>query len=148
MILGFTGTSKGMTQRQRATVRYLLGELQVTELHHGDCVGADAEVHELGRELSLRVIVHPPSDSKHRAFCGLNGRSLNYILDPRPYLVRNRDIVAASIDGIIGAPKDFIQPKSLRRQGTWTTVGYARQAGRHLWLVFPDGTFREDNKVK
>lgn len=60
MILGFTGTSHGMTQRQRATVKYLFCELLLTELHHGDCLGADKEAHNLALLMFVNVVVHPP----------------------------------------------------------------------------------------
>lgn len=142
MIVGFTGTSKGMTQRQRATLRYLLNELQVTELHHGDCVGADAEAHTDAARMGIELVVHPPTDNKLRAFCDYS--LPNTLLPAKPYLLRNRDIVAAGVDGLIAAPKDFVAPVSLRGQGTWTTIGYARQAGRRIWVVVPDGTFREE----
>lgn len=155
MTLGFTGTSQGMTQRQQATVRYLFSKLVLTVLHHGDCVGADAQAHQLAIDLSAQVIIHPPSDPKLRAFCAevryystdeIFSRSStdSYIRPPKTYLARNRDIVKEGVDGIIGAPKDFMAPTNLRGQGTWTTIGYARKAKRRLWIVVPDGTFREE----
>lgn len=142
MTIGFTGTSQGMTQRQRATVHYLFGELVLTVLHHGDCVGADAQAHKIALDLAASVVVHPPSDPKLRAFC--MGDVTVTVLGPRPYLARNKDIVLRGVDGIIAAPKDFIAPASLRKQGTWTTIGYARKAKRRLWIVYPDGTFKEE----
>ena len=144
MILGFTGTSKGMTQRQAATVHYLFGELKLTVLHHGDCVGADAQADRIVRRMGgILIVIHPPSDEKVRSFC--NGVPPHAVREEKPYLARNRDIVAEGVDGLIAAPKDFVQPKSLRGQGTWTTVGYARKAGRRIWIVFPDGTFKEEH---
>jgi hypothetical protein len=144
MTLGFTGTSRGMMQRQRATVRYLFGELELTDLHHGDCVGADAQADEdaIHYLSAVNIVVHPPTVSTKRAF--RQPRAWRLVLDPKPYLKRNRDIVAAGIDGLIAAPKDSVEPRNKRGQGTWTTIGYARQAGRRIWIVFPDGTFREE----
>lgn len=43
MILGFTGTRQGMTDYQQAQVRRFLVAYQCTILHHGDCIGADAQ---------------------------------------------------------------------------------------------------------
>lgn len=141
MTLGFTGTSRGMTLKQTNTVRALMNTLGVTVLHHGDCVGADAQAHAIATVAvePAEVVIHPPSDNKLRAFC-----SSPMICPPKPYLKRNRDIVAEGVDGLIAAPKDFVQPASLRGQGTWTTIGYARQAGRKIWIVFPDGTIKTE----
>lgn len=141
--LGFTGTSSGMTPQQLATVRRLFMEMRLMHLHHGDCIGADAQAHYLARELGAYITVHPPSNDKLRAFCpGGEGRK------PVGYLTRNRHIVAEGIDGLVVAPKDYQQPKNLRGQGTWTTLGYARQAGRRVWIVFPDGTYTSENPSK
>lgn len=134
MTVGFTGTSRGMTQRQRAAVRRLLLELHVTELHHGDCVGADAQVDADANRRGIAVYAHPPINAKLRAFCG----SPTIVLPPKPYLKRNWSIVYDG-EGLIAAPKDAVQPKSLRGQGTWTTIGYARKAGRRIYLVLPNG---------
>jgi hypothetical protein len=141
MILGFTGTSHGigMTQRQSDTVRYLFMELQLSELHHGVCIRADAQAHRTAKKLGARIIGHPPIDPS-RMDMSLN--DFDWCRPPKQYLVRNRDIVAEGVDGLVAAPKDFIEPKSKRGQGTWTTIGYARKAGRRTWIVFPDGTFR------
>jgi len=138
MILGFTGTSHGMAPRQRKTVHQLLYD--VNTIHLGDCVGADAEAYAEAVMLGIKVVGHPPSDGKKRAFCDYDEEWA-----PQPYLIRNRDIVGAGIDGLIAAPKDYVQPANLRGQGTWSTIGYARLVGRHIWIVFPNGTIKEDN---
>jgi len=140
VILGFTGTSRGMTQRQRATVRYLFNELQLTVLHHGDCVGADAEADFVAHELSAKVIVHPPSDPKLRAYCEPRDLAPD-APRPKPYLARNKDIALRAVDGLVAAPKEMSE---VLRSGTWSTVRYARKLGRRVWLVFPDGTFKEE----
>lgn len=132
MILGFTGTSKGMAPRQLKTVRQLLWD--VKELHLGDCVGADAEAAAEAGYLGIKTVGHPPTDGKLRAFLTYSEER-----EPKPYLVRNRDIVRDGVDGLIAAPKDFVMPANLRGQGTWTTVTYARQALRRIWIVLPDG---------
>jgi hypothetical protein len=135
--LGFTGTHQGMTDRQRWAFRMLLGTLGVSELHHGDCVGADEQADEDVKKLMVvDVYAHPPSDSKLRAYC----KPPTIVMPPKPYLMRNKDIVKAGVDGLVATPKDFVKPKSLRGQGTWTTIGYAEKAKRQIWIVWPDGT--------
>lgn len=148
LTFGFTGTRSGMSSRQRATVRYLFAELCVTVLYHGDCIGADAEAHRdaanMAANRSIKIVVHPPSNVKLCAFSvdgGKDGGEDTIILPSKPYLTRNHDIIIASIDGLIAAPKDFIQPSSLRGQGTWATISRAKRIGRKVWIVAPDGTF-------
>jgi hypothetical protein len=142
MILGFTGTSFGMTQRQAACVDHVFVELLLTELHHGWCVGADAEAHKLARRMQVRIVGHPPTDTKMQASLPL--ADFADIKMPFAYLTRNRHIVRDGVDGLIAAPKDYVMPTNLRGHGTWTTVGYAREAGRRIWIVTPDGTCREE----
>jgi len=140
--IGFTGTSrgKGMTAAQTDAVFFLLCELKPTEFHHGVCVGADAQAHRLALGLKTPIIGHPPVQQDRMAT--LTGFAR--LCEPQPYLKRNRDIVVAGRDGIIAAPRDFIEPANKRGEGTWTTVGYARQAKRTLWIVYPDGTFKKE----
>jgi hypothetical protein len=40
MILGFSGTRKGMTAGQKDSLRQMLVELQPEEFHHGDFIGS------------------------------------------------------------------------------------------------------------
>lgn len=142
MILGFTGTERGMTRQQRATYRYLIRELDLKVLHHGDCVGADVEADMDARVIGVKIIIHPPLDPHKRAFCvALPPHETRSV---KPYLKRNRDIITGGIDGLIACPRQPVEPNNKRGDGTWTTVGYARQAGRRIWIILPDGTFREE----
>ena len=43
MIIGFTGTQLGMSRQQKVSVMKAMVDLDITELHHGDCLGADSE---------------------------------------------------------------------------------------------------------
>lgn len=152
---GFTGTGKGMTLAQFIATKVLFERLEVSVLHHGDCFGADAQAHRLAVDRGAMVVIHPPTDPKHRAFCG--GLDTNLASGPRvyqgvtmvvkppfAYLTRDRHIVQAA-DGMIATPKDFHKPTNYRGQGTWTTVRYAQQAGRPIWVVFPDGSIKVSN---
>lgn len=143
MILGFTGTSRGMTDRQRATVKYLFNELHLSVLHHGCCIKADAEAHALGRELNAWIVGHPPIDKTKMAAIPI--WQFDDMRPPYSYLTRDRHIVRDGRDGLVAAPKDFIDKAGQRGEGTWTTIGYARKAKRRIWIVFPDGTFKEES---
>ena len=67
MRIGFTGTQRGMTIRQRTELAILLRNVS-GEFHHGDCIGADAEAHEIARRSSFTLIGHPPDLSTKRAY--------------------------------------------------------------------------------
>jgi hypothetical protein len=148
--VGFTGTREGLSPRQRVRLTMMLTFAKAGPgvLHHGDCVGADAEAHELALRCGWQVVVHPPIEAKLRAWCGIekclicgpnprpgctfcNGEGAVEsdpqritILDPADYLVRDRAIVDAC-EFLVAAPKS-----EAREGGTWYTVGYAEQVGR------------------
>lgn len=120
MKIGFTGTQIGMSQHQKEQFVLKLMELGVTEFHHGDCIGADAEAHDIVREFfpSVWIEVHPPDITTKRAY-----KKGDVIHTPKPYLVRNKDIVDAS-EFLIGSPKENY---NVLRSGTWSTIRYAKK---------------------
>lgn len=126
MKVGFTGTQQGMTWYQLVALRGHLHLLGATELHHGDCVGADAEADEVAREMGLRTVSHPPADPKKRAFC-----ASNEMREPELYLERNHDIVDET-DVLIAAPRT---DEEQLRSGTWSTVRYARKRGKDVVVL-------------
>lgn len=144
MIIGFTGTRRGMTLAQKHGVERLLLLMDVarssekrvcgpvTEVHHGDCLGADEEFHNLVLRIlpGAKIVVHPPIEIKHRAFC-----LGDVVEDEKPYIERNHDVVNAS-DVVIGAPA---QAQEQRRSGTWATIRYARLNSKLIQEVPPQG---------
>lgn len=139
MKLGFTGSREGMTDEQKETVRRLLHELKPSEVHHGDCIGADAQFAELSAfwiesDIGVRrrpvVVAHP---SNIAGTCAHTSPDLRY---PRkPPLERNRDIVGLS-DRLIAAPKSNQEEQ---RSGTWATIRYALKTATPVTIVWPDG---------
>ena len=129
MIVGFTGTQIGMTPFQLKRVRKILTDLAPKALHHGDCVGADAEAHEIALSLDIPIIGHPPLKSSKQAFC----RGFEELRDPKPYLERNHDIVD-ECHVLIAAPAT---PHQRRRSGTWATYRYAHKTWKPTYLVYP-----------
>lgn len=133
--IGFTGTRKGMTAPQRVVVEFILKFYSgVGCLHHGDCMGADAEAHRIAQNFDLRVFLHPPDNNSARAFC----KNATYVGDPKPYLERNHDIVDYSVM-LVAAPATTDEVK---RSGTWATIRYALKEGKDVAIVDPEGRLR------
>jgi hypothetical protein len=129
--LGFTGTSKGLTQKQaKALLRLLTKAGGVLWMHNGDCIGADAEAAAMWGRLGRLLHLHPPTDAKKRA--RLKG---DIETEPLPYLKRNQAIVEQS-DVLVACPATM---KEELRSGTWATVRYAREIGRPITFVWPSG---------
>ena len=130
--IGFTGTQVGMTKAQRIAFRRLMIELDPGEFHHGDCIGADSDAHRIVQKYlpDCRIVIHPPIYESKRAFCTGAYRTEK----AKDYLVRNRDIVAAS-SHLVATPKECGEQL---RSGTWSTVRYARKAGIAVTLILPN----------
>lgn len=151
-MIGFTGTKRGMTMPQAQTVASLLKMARDVQaghvtrrpvFHHGLCVGADAQGHEIAHALGYRIIGHPASDvaEEYRADLVL-GLTPDVVEPAVPALVR--DSVIASEPILVAAPA---QDAEVRRSGTWATIrrGWLSR-GTVVHIVFPDGrsTWSED----
>jgi hypothetical protein len=136
--VGMTGSRNGLTAEQRQAAADWLLTIQPEWLHHGDCIGADAELDGIARELDIQTCVHPPERSDRRAYC-----EGDVILEPLPYLMRNQGIVAES-DILLAFPDG---PEKLR-SGTWSTVKYAREKGIQIIIVMPDGHQQLDHEMR
>lgn len=138
--ISFTGTQQGMTQVQERRVGRLLvyrkgeGEQFV---HHGDCVGSDAQMHLLALKFGYKVHLHPPDNPSKRAFCE-EGVVRSWPM--KPYLERNTDIAEAG-DVLIATPKEY---QEVLRSGTWSTIRRARKQWIPIFIIFPDGSRRDE----
>lgn len=130
MNIGFTGTQLGMTETQQAALKDYLRVRQVDRFHHGDCVGADEQAHDIARSLRIDVVLHPPTSQSKRAFC-----KAQYIEPQRPYLDRNLHIVDAA-DLLIACPS---RRQPILRSGTWATIRQARRRNVRVLVIYPDG---------
>ncbi len=129
-ILGITGTRFGCTKEQLISVKTMLLDLTPTTIHHGDCVGVDAEIDKLARTFDITRVIHPPADPYLRAWCfGAETR------EAEPYLIRNQNIVSET-ELLLCVPSTVTEEV---RSGTWFTVRYARTLNRPIIFVFPDG---------
>jgi hypothetical protein len=136
--IGFTGTRKGMTEAQLKTVRILVMSIASPDdaiVHHGDCIGADAEFDCIAKDWGLRRVGHPCNLENMRTHCDVE--ETREVKSP---LVRNRDIVNRC-EVMIAAPAEATPQQ---RGGTWATIRYA--TGRtQIFTVWPDGTYSEDS---
>lgn len=139
--VGFTGSQGGMTGDQAATLARTLDAYgPEAELHHGDCVGADAEAHVIALRLGVAVVIHPPENESRRAFC----EHAVVIRGPLPYMQRNAAIVEAA-DVLLAAPSSHASRPAAQRSGTWATVRRARAQRVPVVMIWPDGTVTVDD---
>jgi hypothetical protein len=127
---GFTGTRTGLNESQRNNIikplESNINKGNIIEVHHGDCVGADKDFHDICVDFGIsQIIIHPPTDNKLRANC-----KSDFINKPKPYLDRNKDIVDQT-DILIACPQTNIEEQ---RSGTWSTVRYARKFNKTILL--------------
>ena len=130
--IGFTGTKQGMKLEQLKVLEDVLTKLRSSsdflEFHHGDCKGSDAQAHDLAMSLGFKIVIHPPKNSKRRAFC--KGHELR---PEKEYLVRDHDIVD-ECEHLIVVPKSR---KEELRSGTWATYRYCKKLNKSCSIIFP-----------
>jgi hypothetical protein len=132
MELAYTGTQHGMNAAQRHRVFLLTIGLDPEKVHHGDCIGGDAEFHRIARQANLYVVRHPPIALGKRAFCDYDEDR-----DPEEFLDRNHTMIDES-DALIAAPRTSTE---VVRSGTWATIRYARTQGKPVYIVQPSGKY-------
>ena len=130
MKVGVTGTRKGATSFQITTLMRWFGQHATAELHHGDCIGVDAQVAQIAWSHGIHVIAHPPTDPKNRAF----SPAADETRPERPYMQRNHDIVD-EVDVLLVVPKTMNEE---RRSGTWACYRYAKKRGKHVIVFYPE----------
>lgn len=130
MRIGVTGTRSGMNERQlRAVLEFMGGfDPAETELHHGDCVGADAEVAEMANMLGMRTVCHPPEKDDLRAW-----HVSDETRKPLSYFARNRNIVDETELLLVVPYQDQHQTNG----GTWYTHDYAKKKGKAVEVFLP-----------
>ena len=127
-----TGSRNGISKKALKSFNNFLLENKdkIEEGHHGDCMGADMIFHNEMIKNNIKVIIHPPNINSCRSFC-----KSEHIMEPKPYLQRNKDIVNSST--ILVAFPDSDQEKI--RSGTWSTIRYARKKKMDIIIFLPNG---------
>ena len=126
-----TGTQQGLSNNQYKQVYNLLLEMYNSYhgeicLHHGDCVGVDAEVNKIARALGYYTIAHPCDIREKRAFS-----ESDETRTPEKPLVRNHIMVDES-SFVIACP---LQDDEVQRSGTWATIRYAKKQGKNVRIL-------------
>lgn len=133
IILGFTGTRRGMSPAQKRVFFETVKLLDVQIFVHGDCIGADADAHEIVREISpdIRIEARPAGDGPNRAY-----KKADIVHASHAPLSRNKKIVE-SVEQMIACPGE---QSEILRSGTWSTIRYTKKLLKPLLIIYPNGT--------
>ncbi len=118
-----------MSSEQKAAFYNILKD-QIGVLHHGMCIGGDADGHVIAKSLNYWVIGHPPQNPYLVAQLECDELRLEM-----PYLIRNKNIVDET-EMLIAVPAE---PEEQQRGGTWSTYRYAKKIGKSTVLILPNG---------
>lgn len=136
--LGFTGSQKGMTVQQLSRFRLLIDSFAdmfvIKEFHHGCCIGADEQAHNVVVELYPKIImhIHPGNIEAKKAACEHSKKVLYPAIDN---LIRNKKIVNAA-NVLIAAPA---QNYEITRSGTWATIRDALRDKKQVLIIDTNG---------
>lgn len=129
-VYAFSGTRDGMTDRQLEALFSILSEW-TGKLLYGNCVGADAQAHDMAQELGYEIEIFPgPSEAMSAR------RTASVMHPPSPFLKRNMEMVSRCCV-LIAAPRTSAE---VMRSGTWSSIRYARKLGRKTIILSPDGS--------
>jgi hypothetical protein len=131
LVLGITGSRHGITDAQRIALRELIDSADA--IHHGACVGADEESHDIAQLLGKRIYIHPPINEKWM-MPREKWLDEHVVYGAVEYHERNRSIVNLC-QTLLALPDG---PKRLR-SGTWSTVRYAHDMKVETIICYPDG---------
>lgn len=136
--VGFTGTRHGLGDFQHKALEAWLQYFHCggsKYFHHGDCIGADTQAHDIAVRLGYIIIVHPPENNSARTYCKA---FIENIREEKPYIKRNHDIVDETqmLIGCSGSQHEE------RRSGTWATIRYGRKVENRVLILYPDGSWR------
>jgi len=142
--IGFTGTRRGMVPKQYAAFQQVLEHMTRVygrTLHHGMCIGADFQAHHYAATLGMRRVLHPPVVRKYIASITTDP-TMDTVRPALEYRARNKLIVGETLC-LIATPKEPIEAHG---GGTWMTIRIARDLGRPIYIVWPDGHIRVEGK--
>jgi hypothetical protein len=132
LIIAFTGTREGMSNRQTEAFTELIGafanviaEGYQTIFVHGGCDGADIKTRDITLSMNHSICVEcfPGDESQHKK----NSLCISQVVHPiMPYLWRNKKMV--NMGGLLVAAPLSMNEEN--RSGTWSTIRYARKINK------------------
>lgn len=145
MKIGFTGARKPMTGDQFAALADLISGWQATEVHHGECEGADWHVDVIvrlardggswqHRGIHPKLVAHPGVDKEGKSPFRAEDCRPDERREELPYIERNHNIVDET-DLLIAC----VSGPERRRSGTWATVRYAVKKNKPVHIIYPSG---------
>lgn len=151
--VGFTGTREGMTVRQWLNLADWFTDRATdqprtpSEVHHGCCVGADAE-------FVLAVIRGRVGETENRSWAEIHGHPSNLTAMTDRQIIEQCDVVRPELppldrnQRIVDATNILLACPRLEseehRSGTWATIRYARSIGRPVVIFYPSGMISID----
>lgn len=133
MVVGFTGTRKGLRSPQNVTMRRFIRDIGMTRFVHGGAPGSDTLAHYATRAYyrDICIEIHPCPQPGSTVWLPMGNCEIYPELPP---LERNR-IIVGRIHGLLAAPATDVEAAS----GTWATVRYAREIGCPVYIIRQDG---------
>jgi hypothetical protein len=146
-IFGITGTQHGANEVQLAALGSFIRHPTTTGIHHGDCIGVDAQAHWIAYQASKNIDVHPPSDPRKRAWCDHtiggfhDGEYTGKLTIHRMFAYRTRNYhIVDRCEHLLVIPHLMVEEIY---SGTWMTTRYARKKRRSHTIIWPDGNLQK-----
>lgn len=143
MKIGFTGTRNPITAAQQTAIRELLycNQGNHWEFHHGACKGADSYAAIEAYALNYHTVAHPGKSANggdNEWLCPIALEHSCEVRETKQHFARNRDIVNES-QMLIACPQHREPITKATRGGTAYTICYARDHGKPIFIVWPNG---------
>lgn len=128
--IGFTATRSGGSSTQLRELRRILTERFTPDavFCHGDCIGGDAEGHDIAKAIGYDIHIFPPSISTYRAWKD-DGAVIHR---QGSYHARNQELVDRCQFLIVMPPG---AQEDCPRSGTWMTYRMALRANRQHVVI-------------
>lgn len=153
MIIGFTGTRRGVNTKQDDPLFNTLVEYKPTIFLHGACTGADEYAVEMVRDYysstECTIIAYPGVSLKSEDRSDRSERAIqlsNEVLPEQGHFSRNRKIVQRC-HLLIAVTHYYIyeEPEDGSGGGTFFTIQHAEKLKRPTVIIWADGRMEKRN---